>query len=267
VTTVVFPWHESERNFRITDLTGLAFQLGVMALLTVMMRTQAIGTSRKARIALRVEAVLLSLASIWSLLHAIAPTRDRLAPIGDHARDETAELYDYHRDMLLALSSLFRGTPMARSVRDFLAASSRPQMGDRFNWVWEVFYDGTEAAAAARLNTSYFASGTGHFFTRYAWNPYSTWLGFLTGAYTESHAHSDGLSLLLYKNGWLVNDANMQTHSGLAQSQEAHALVRSRVAFYDHDRYFAPDIAAIQGLVEGGAFHRFVPSVFPAARA
>ena len=49
--------------------------------------------------------------------------------------------------------------------------------------------------------------------------------------------------------------------------QEAHALVRSRVAFYDHDRYFAPDIAAIQGLVEAGAFHRFVPSVFPAARA
>jgi hypothetical protein len=73
VTTVLFPWHESERNFRITDLTGLAFQLGVMALLTVMMRTQAVGTSRKARIALRVEFVLLSLASTWSLLHAIVP--------------------------------------------------------------------------------------------------------------------------------------------------------------------------------------------------
>jgi histidine ammonia-lyase len=43
--------------------------------------------------------------------------------------------------------------------------------------------------------------------------------------------------------------------------------VRSRVAFYDHDRYFAPDIAAIQALVETGAFHRFLPSVFPEARA
>jgi hypothetical protein len=73
VTTVVFPWHESSLNFRITDLTGLAFQLGVLALLTVMMRTQAIGTSRKARIGLRVEVVLLSLASTWSLLHAIVP--------------------------------------------------------------------------------------------------------------------------------------------------------------------------------------------------
>jgi hypothetical protein len=73
ITTVVFPWHESSLNFRITDLTGLAFQLGVMALLSVMMRTRAIGTSRKARIGLRVELVLLSLASTWSLLHAIVP--------------------------------------------------------------------------------------------------------------------------------------------------------------------------------------------------
>ena len=31
--------------------------------------------------------------------------------------------------------------------------------------------------------------------------------------------------------------------------QEVHALVRSRVGFYDHDRYFAPDITAIQALV------------------
>ena len=44
--------------------------------------------------------------------------------------------------------------------------------------------------------------------------------------------------------------------------QEVHALVRSRVGFYDHDRYFAPDITAIQALVESGAFHRFAPGLF-----
>jgi hypothetical protein len=73
VTMVLFPWDESALNFRITDLTGLAFQLGVMALLTVMMRTRALGDSRRARNALRTEAVLLGLASTWSLLHAIIP--------------------------------------------------------------------------------------------------------------------------------------------------------------------------------------------------
>jgi histidine ammonia-lyase len=43
--------------------------------------------------------------------------------------------------------------------------------------------------------------------------------------------------------------------------QKAHALVRFKVAFYDHDRYFAPDITAIQSLVESGEFHRFVPGL------
>ena len=45
--------------------------------------------------------------------------------------------------------------------------------------------------------------------------------------------------------------------------QDAHGLVRSRVRFYDHDRYFAPDITAVQRLVEAGAFHRFVPGLLP----
>ena len=35
--------------------------------------------------------------------------------------------------------------------------------------------------------------------------------------------------------------------------QEVHSLIRSRVGFYDHDRYFAPDITAIQALIEAGA--------------
>jgi histidine ammonia-lyase len=45
--------------------------------------------------------------------------------------------------------------------------------------------------------------------------------------------------------------------------REALGLVRAEVAFYDHDRYFAPDIAAIQHLVESGAFLRFVPGLLP----
>lgn len=58
---------------RIGDLGGLAFQLGVFALLTLMIRTRATGTSRAARIGLRVECGLLAVASVWSLLHAVLP--------------------------------------------------------------------------------------------------------------------------------------------------------------------------------------------------
>ena len=45
--------------------------------------------------------------------------------------------------------------------------------------------------------------------------------------------------------------------------EEVHALIRSHVSFYDHDRYFAPDITAIQALVEAGEFHPFVPGLLP----
>jgi histidine ammonia-lyase len=48
-----------------------------------------------------------------------------------------------------------------------------------------------------------------------------------------------------------------------ARLQQVHALVRSKVGFYDHDRYFAPDITAIQALIEAGAFHHFVVGLLP----
>ncbi|EWT01190.1 hypothetical protein N865_11160 [Intrasporangium oryzae NRRL B-24470] len=58
---------------RVGDLTGFLFQVGVFALLTVMLRTSATGTSRAARAMVRVEFVLLGLASLWSLAHGLAP--------------------------------------------------------------------------------------------------------------------------------------------------------------------------------------------------
>jgi len=42
--------------------------------------------------------------------------------------------------------------------------------------------------------------------------------------------------------------------------QRAHALIRSRVAFWSVDRAFAPDLEAIRREVETGAF---VPMVGP----
>ncbi len=151
------------------------------------------------------------------------------APIGDHARDSTATFYDYQRDSLLALASLYRGTPVARRVRANLALSGVPQMHDSFNMVYDYFYGGADPGTAANLNTAYRGAGTGHLFARSAWTPTATWLGFLAGPYAESHAHQDGLSLLVYKNGWLINDANMQSHSGLQAAQDAHGLVTQRV--------------------------------------
>jgi histidine ammonia-lyase len=41
--------------------------------------------------------------------------------------------------------------------------------------------------------------------------------------------------------------------------EEAKALLRSRVPFYDRDRYFSPDIAAAQRLIESSSCNGFLP--------
>jgi histidine ammonia-lyase len=43
--------------------------------------------------------------------------------------------------------------------------------------------------------------------------------------------------------------------------ERAHALIRSRVPFWDRDRAFAPDLAAMRREVETGAFSAFAPGV------
>ncbi|MGQ0383389.1 MAG: histidine ammonia-lyase [Gammaproteobacteria bacterium] len=42
--------------------------------------------------------------------------------------------------------------------------------------------------------------------------------------------------------------------------EQAHALLRARVAFYDHDRHFAPDIAAAKSVIAGEELLALVPS-------
>jgi hypothetical protein len=77
-STFVFGPNGEGVGARVGDITGFFFQVGVFALLTAMLRTGAIGVTRKARAMIRVEYVLLGLASLWSLIHGLAP-----ASIGD----------------------------------------------------------------------------------------------------------------------------------------------------------------------------------------
>ncbi|GAA0729021.1 hypothetical protein Drose_11545 [Dactylosporangium roseum] len=67
---------DTSTGMTITDIGGTLFQLGVFALLAVQLRTRATGTSKVARSMLYVEHVLLGLATIWSVLHAVPALRD-----------------------------------------------------------------------------------------------------------------------------------------------------------------------------------------------
>jgi hypothetical protein len=65
---------DTEAGVKATDLSAFAFQIGVMSLVTLQLRTRATGTGRKAAAMLQVERMLLALAMAWSVLHALLPS-------------------------------------------------------------------------------------------------------------------------------------------------------------------------------------------------
>jgi hypothetical protein len=69
----------SSLGVTIGDLGSLVFQAGLFGLLTVQLRTRATGLGRGAVAMLRVEYVLLGLATLWTVLHGLVPSfRDDL---------------------------------------------------------------------------------------------------------------------------------------------------------------------------------------------
>ncbi len=169
-----------------------------------------------------------TLASMAHLMHSIVPTLDKLAPTGDHARDSTAALFDYHRDYLQVLMRLFANERLTGTAKTLLAQSSVPVMANSFMVYSDFMYDASDIAAQplANLATTYWGSGTGQLFMRASWTPDAAYANFICGPYTESHAHHDQGSFTLYKGNWLAYDANIDSHSGIAQGEGLHNLVR-----------------------------------------
>jgi hypothetical protein len=166
--------------------------------------------------------------SMLAFVHQVVPTLDRVAPTGDHARDSTAALFDYHRNYLQILISLMPKDPLSSRAKSLLDASSVPQMQSGFMVGYDLLYDndGVAAAPLAALDTAYYARGIGQVYMRSDWSKTATWVNFTAGPYTESHAHEDQGALMIYKGGWLAHDAVVHSRSGLSQAVTAHGVVR-----------------------------------------
>ncbi|MFN0185335.1 MAG: hypothetical protein ACKVQR_16100 [Aquabacterium sp.] len=166
--------------------------------------------------------------SLDKFLHDIVPTLDRVVPTGDHARDSTAALFDYHREYLLVLARLYPSDPMSGIAKTLLAQSTVPVMGYAFEYWVDFVYDLVDIPAQplSRLPTARWSSGTGQLSVRSAWATSATHVNFICGPYSESHAHRDQGSFVLFKGNWLAFDANINSHSGLVQDEAAHNLVR-----------------------------------------
>ena len=169
-----------------------------------------------------------TLASIDKMLHDIVPTLTHVAPTGDHARESTGALFDYHREYLQILAHLYPTDAMSGVAKTLLAKSSVPRMANAFEAWADFIYDTSTITAQplSRLPTAHWGSGTGQFSMRSAWALDATYANLICGPYTESHAHHDQGSFVLFKGGWLATDENIHSHSGLVQEESAHNLVR-----------------------------------------
>lgn len=208
-----------------------------------------------------------TLASMAHLLHSTAPTLDRLAPTGDHARDASAKLFDYHREYLLLLMALFPEHALSRAAGEMLEQSSVPRMRHGFSLYLDFLYEPPPAVPGAlqALATSYWGPGTGQLMMRSAWNKEATFANFICGPNTESHAHRDQGSFVLFKRDWLALDANLYSRSGLDQQEEAHNLVR----FEQNGQVVKQTVMAaceLQGLVDAGDYVHASARITPAYR-
>jgi len=167
-------------------------------------------------------------ASMLSFIHQTVPALDRIAPTGDQSRDSTASFFDYHRKYLQELIALFPDDLLSPRAQALLAGSSVPQMANQFMYAYDFLYANTGVAATSLdgLGTAYYAPGIGELYARSGWDKRATWINLIAGPYTQSHAHQDQGSLMIYKDGWLAYDAVIESHSGLPQETTAHGLVR-----------------------------------------
>ena len=169
-----------------------------------------------------------ALDSLPYMMHNIVPTLNKLAPTGDHSRDSSASLFDYHRDYLMQLIRLYPDNPMAGIAKSLLAASSVPQMRNSFMAYVDYLLEHSDVPAQplTRLSTAYWASGVGQFSMRSSWTATATYSNFICGPYKESHASRDQGSFVIFNGDWLALDANIFSHSGIQQIEAAHNLVR-----------------------------------------
>ena len=166
-------------------------------------------------------------ASLLFFLHEVVPTLDRVSPTGDQSRDSTASFFDYHRQYVESLITLFPNDPLAPKAKAMLANSSLPTMSEQFmQYADFINSNAITPTAEDSMGTAFYGSGTGQLFARSGWDKHATWINMNAGPYTQSHAHQDQGAIMIYKDGWLAYDPVIDSHSGLPQDIDDHGTLR-----------------------------------------
>src|SRR5262249_23248518 len=118
------------------------------------------------------------------------------------------------------------------------------------------------AQPLSRLSTAHWGSGTGQFSARSAWTKSAAYFNFICGPYTQSHAHRDQGSFVFFKGNWLAIDEHINTHSGLAQPESAHNLVRLQRDGKDIQQSYGAS-CIMQALADNATYSYAVANITP----
>lgn len=175
-----------------------------------------------------------TLSSMAWMLHNITPRADYLAAVGDQARDSTVAMFDYHREYLLSLISLFPQERLSSVSKILLDGSpSENVMQNGFEVFLDYLYQPPTlpSASITDMSPTYWASGPGHLMMRSAWgDATAAFSQFTCGPYVQSHAHHEQGAFQIYRGSWLASSGNTFSSSGIHQNEEFHNLVRITAA-------------------------------------
>ena len=171
-----------------------------------------------------------TLSSMAWMMHNITPKVDFLAAVGDQARDSSAAMFDYHREYLLNLISLFPQDRLSSVSKVLLDGSpSETKMQNSFEAFLDYLYQPPTlpSASITDMSTAYWASGPGNLMMRSAWgDTTAAFSQFTCGPYVQSHAHHEQGAFQIYRGAWLASSGNTFTSSGIQQNEDFHNLVR-----------------------------------------
>jgi hypothetical protein len=142
------------------------------------------------------------------------------------ARESSGLLFDDQRNYLQMLTFLFPDAPFAPMGQWYLNHSSVPRMTRNYYFYEDIIWHMPTAPEAplTGLYPAYYAEGAGHVFVRSGWTTNATFLNYIAGSFTESHAHRDQGSFQIYKNEWLAFDEGVLSNSGLRQDEASHNI-------------------------------------------
>lgn len=171
--------------------------------------------------------------SIDYWLHAMVPTRNYFASIGDQARVAVPIVHDYQRELFIGAKQLTLGTPQAARAAWWL--ENFPVTGGGTRWIYgkmdrnyDIRYDllDTPVTAVAPTDLVYHATGAGALFARSSWGTDASWLSTVAGPFDQSHAHQEQGNFTFYKGTWLAATSNLWSNNGINQGVDVNNVIR-----------------------------------------